>query len=124
MKRSGGVLRARLISFFVFFSSSAPSALAFVRFGSPMTKTKAGAGIPAATPLSAAAGTQYSIGIDVGTGSARCGVFSLDGKLMGTASVDITMTQPGDGKQGEFAEFFQQSSSNIWESICKVKQLK
>ena len=65
-----------------------------------------------------------AIGIDVGTGSARCGVFSLDGKLMGTASVDITMTQPGDGKQGEFAEFFQQSSSNIWESICKVKQLK
>ena len=65
-------------------------------------------------------GERCSIGVDVGTGSARCGVFSLDGKLLGTASVDITMTQPGDGKQSEYSEFYMQSSTNIWESICKV----
>ena len=61
-----------------------------------------------------------SLGVDVGTGSARCGVFSLSGTLLGTASVDIVMTQPGEGKVGEYVEYFQQSSTNIWDSICKV----
>lgn len=37
---------------------------------------------------------RYSVGIDVGTGSARCGVFDLQGKMLGSASKAIATYQP------------------------------
>lgn len=54
---------------------------------------------------------QNFIGVDVGTGSARAGVFDASGKLLGSAKRDITMWR----EPGEIAE---QSSENIWQAIC------
>jgi FGGY-family pentulose kinase len=51
------------------------------------------------------------IGIDVGTGSARAGIFDGSGKMLATASRDITIWKPE-------ADFVEQSSDNIWESCC------
>ncbi len=57
--------------------------------------------------------TSYFIGIDVGTGSARAGVFDLQGRMVGQASREITMYRPK-------ADFVEQSSDNIWQSICNA----
>lgn len=54
---------------------------------------------------------QYFIGIDVGTGSARAGVFDQTGAMLGSASKPIQMWKP----QHDFVE---QSSDDIWESCC------
>ena len=51
------------------------------------------------------------IGIDVGTGSARAGVFTLQGKMLGTAKQDISLFR-GPGSMVE------QSSENIWQAVC------
>lgn len=54
---------------------------------------------------------QFFIGIDVGTGSARAGVFDIKGVLRGSARQAITIWhEPGD--------IVEQSSENIWQSIC------
>ena len=53
---------------------------------------------------------QYFIGIDVGTGSARAGIFDQKGRLIADASKAISLFRP----QPHFA---QQSSKNIWQSI-------
>ncbi|MCG2587808.1 FGGY-family carbohydrate kinase [Rhodohalobacter sulfatireducens] len=59
---------------------------------------------------------QFYIGIDVGTGSARAGIFNQQGKLISQASHDIQIWKPK-------TDFVQQSSENIWEAIChSVKQ--
>lgn len=51
------------------------------------------------------------IGIDVGTGSARAGVFDADGKLLGVGKHPVTMWQePGD--------IVEQSSEQIWQAVC------
>lgn len=52
----------------------------------------------------------FVIGVDVGTGSARAGVFTATGELLGSASVPITMWIPRPG-------YAEQSSENIWSSI-------
>ncbi|MBL6929623.1 MAG: FGGY-family carbohydrate kinase [Rhodospirillales bacterium] len=52
------------------------------------------------------------IGIDVGTGSARAGVFDGTGKMLGQASRDITIWRP----QPDFVE---QSSDDIWRACCE-----
>lgn len=57
----------------------------------------------------------YFIGIDVGTGSARAGVFDAHGALLGISSQPITMYRP----RHDFAE---QSSSNIWTAVCHSVQ--
>jgi FGGY-family pentulose kinase len=54
---------------------------------------------------------QFYIGIDVGTGSARAGIFNQNGKLISQASQTIKMWKP-------MPDFVQQSSENIWEAIC------
>ena len=47
------------------------------------------------------------IGIDVGTGSARAGVFDASGKMLGQNSQPIKMWKPQ-------ADFVEQSSDDIW----------
>ncbi len=51
------------------------------------------------------------MGIDVGTGSARAGVFDGQGHMLGAASREIEMFRP----QPDFVE---QSSTNIWRAVC------
>ncbi len=53
----------------------------------------------------------HLIGIDVGTGSARAGVFDLGGQLLGTAAQEIALWK-GPGNRVE------QSSDDIWQAVC------
>lgn len=54
---------------------------------------------------------QYLIGIDVGTGSARAGVFDRAGGLLATAKRPLEMHREG----GTIAE---QSSDQVWDAVC------
>ena len=57
--------------------------------------------------------TSYFIGVDVGTGSARAGVFSSSGVLLGTARADLEMHRaPGD--------IAEQSSEQVWDAVCQA----
>ena len=53
------------------------------------------------------------IGVDVGTGSSRAGVFDSDGKMLGAASRSIKMWKPKE-------EFAEQSSDDIWAACCEA----
>ncbi|MDC0602722.1 FGGY family pentulose kinase [Aliiglaciecola sp.] len=53
----------------------------------------------------------YFIGIDVGTGSARAGVFDENGWLVSDSSEAITLYRPQVGRA-------EQSSAQIWKAIC------
>lgn len=53
----------------------------------------------------------YVIGVDVGTGSARAGVFDASGRMLATAKQDITLYQHA----GAMVE---QSSKEIWAAVC------
>jgi D-ribulokinase len=53
----------------------------------------------------------YLIGIDVGTGSARAGVFDLGGAMLGCAKADITMWR-------DAGMIVEQSSDQIWAAVC------
>lgn len=55
---------------------------------------------------------RYFIGIDVGTGSARAGIFDANGHLAGSAKRDITLFRDG-------ADHVEQSSADIWAAICE-----
>ncbi|MCD9560750.1 hypothetical protein HAX54_019541 [Datura stramonium] len=52
------------------------------------------------------------LGVDVGTGSARAGLFNEDGKLLSTANSPIQIWKDGD--------CVEQSSTDIWLAICTV----
>ncbi|GEL01982.1 ribulokinase [Swaminathania salitolerans] len=52
------------------------------------------------------------IGVDVGTGSARAGIFSLDGEKLASHVTPTKSWRPAP-------DFIQQSSSDIWSAICK-----
>jgi FGGY-family pentulose kinase len=54
----------------------------------------------------------FVIGVDVGTGSVRAGLFSIDGKLISSSSHPIKMWKPKPN-------FVEQSSEDIWQSCCK-----
>ena len=54
---------------------------------------------------------KYFIGVDVGTGSARAGVFDDTGRCLGIGKKDILIFQDG----GHFVE---QSAEDIWASVC------
>jgi len=54
---------------------------------------------------------RYVVGVDVGTGSARAGIFDLAGRMLATAKRDITLFHAS----GFIVE---QSSSEIWNAVC------
>jgi FGGY-family pentulose kinase len=56
---------------------------------------------------------QVVIGVDVGTGSARAGVFGLDGRRRGSAVRPIRSWRPRP-------DFIQQSSADIWTAVCEA----
>lgn len=51
------------------------------------------------------------LGIDVGTGSARAGVFDANGRMLASAKKDIAIWRDANG-------IVEQSSQDIWEAIC------
>lgn len=58
-------------------------------------------------------GEAYLLGIDVGTGSARAGLFTRDGELVATGKHDIALWREG-------ADIAEQSSNDIWSAVCKA----
>ncbi|TRL40723.1 FGGY-family carbohydrate kinase [Rhizobium straminoryzae] len=56
-------------------------------------------------------GRRHFIGVDVGTGSARAGVFNEAGECLGTGKRDIDIYRDG-------AHRVEQSSANIWQAVC------
>jgi D-ribulokinase len=54
---------------------------------------------------------KYFIGVDVGTGSARAGVFDEAGAMIASAKADIQLWR----EAGEIAE---QSSNDVWRAVC------
>lgn len=54
---------------------------------------------------------EYFIGVDVGTGSARAGVFDGAGRLLGAAKRSITIWH-------EAGHVVEQSSEQIWQAVC------
>lgn len=54
---------------------------------------------------------KYIIGVDVGTGSARAGLFDLTGRMLGSAKRDISLFR----NTGSIVE---QSSTEIWSAVC------
>ena len=55
------------------------------------------------------------IGVDVGTGSARAGIFSLEGTMLAQASRPIRTWRPRP-------EYVQQSTADIWAAVCASVQ--
>lgn len=53
----------------------------------------------------------HFIGIDVGTGSARAGIFDRTGRMLATAKRDIALYRDGP-------DIAEQSSANIWQAVC------
>lgn len=58
-----------------------------------------------------AGGERYLIGVDVGTGSARAGVFDLDGRMLASGKRDIALFR-------EAGSIVEQSSTEIWSAVC------
>jgi D-ribulokinase len=56
---------------------------------------------------------KYFVGVDVGTGSARAGVFDAAGDMRGSASAPIQMWKPA-------TDLVEQSSDDIWSQCCEV----
>lgn len=56
--------------------------------------------------------TELFLGIDVGTGSARAGLFTKDGVMLSSASHVIGMWKPRP-------DFVEQSSDDIWDACCR-----
>lgn len=56
---------------------------------------------------------QHFVGIDIGTGSARAGVFTADGRMLASAKREIAIFF----EEGEIVE---QSGSDIWRAVCEA----
>ena len=63
------------------------------------------------SPADSARDARYVIGVDVGTGSARAGLFDLAGRMVASARRDITLFHAS----GSIVE---QSSGEIWTAVC------
>lgn len=59
-----------------------------------------------------AVSAEFFLGVDVGTGSARAGIFDAAGRMLGSASEPIEIFRPRE-------DFVEQSSENIW-GACGV----
>jgi D-ribulokinase len=57
-------------------------------------------------------GRRYVIGVDVGTGSARAGLFDLAGQMVASARHDIALFH-------ESGSIVEQSSADIWNAVCQ-----
>lgn len=55
----------------------------------------------------------FLIGVDVGTGSARAGVFDRDGALLAHAKRDIVIFRDDRGH-------VEQSSTQVWQAVCEA----
>ncbi|XP_023731740.1 uncharacterized protein LOC111879507 isoform X1 [Lactuca sativa] len=79
-----------------------------------ITTTATATATATAVAIAAAAPSRPSrsvfLGVDVGTGSARAGLFDKGGKLLGSASSPIQIWKEGD--------CVEQSSTDIWLAIC------
>jgi D-ribulokinase len=58
-----------------------------------------------------AGGERYLVGVDVGTGSARAGLFDLTGRMLAAAKRDISLFR-------EAGAMVEQSSTEIWAAVC------
>src|ERR1700712_1340473 len=67
---------------------------------------------PAAKAADSSHDMQYVVGVDVGTGSARAGIFDLAGRMLASAKHDITLFHAS----GSIVE---QSSGEIWSAVCR-----
>jgi FGGY-family pentulose kinase len=56
---------------------------------------------------------RFVIGVDVGTASARAGVFDLKGRKFGAAAEPIQVWKPQ-------ADYVEQSSEDIWRAVCRA----
>lgn len=56
---------------------------------------------------------KYVIGVDVGSGSVRAGLFTIEGKSVYFKDYNIKMRKPE-------TDFVEQSSSDIWKNTCKA----
>ncbi len=56
---------------------------------------------------------EYLLGIDVGTGSARAGLFTFDGRMVGSDKCVISLFREGAG-------IVEQSSTDIWAAVCEA----
>lgn len=63
------------------------------------------------SPARPARGDRYFIGVDVGTGSARAGIFDLSGHMLASGKRDITLFR-------EAGSIVEQSSAEIWSAVC------
>src|ERR1700738_5185842 len=55
--------------------------------------------------------SEYVIGVDVGTGSARAGIFDLQGQMVATSQHPIQIFRPHE-------DHVEQSSRDIWHAVC------
>ncbi|WP_321897759.1 FGGY-family carbohydrate kinase [Paraburkholderia heleia] len=56
-------------------------------------------------------GARHTVGVDVGTGSARAGIFDSAGRMVASAKHDITVFH-------ESGAIVEQSSTQIWNAVC------
>lgn len=59
----------------------------------------------------------YFVGVDVGTGSARAALVTAQGEVVKAAAQAIKTFNPQE-------DFYEQSSDDIWESVCCVVKVK
>ncbi|MCX5539492.1 FGGY-family carbohydrate kinase [Paraburkholderia sp. CNPSo 3076] len=60
-----------------------------------------------------AGGARHTVGVDVGTGSARAGIFDSAGRMVASAKHDITVFH-------ESGAIVEQSSTQIWDAVCQA----
>ncbi|MEX3915016.1 FGGY-family carbohydrate kinase, partial [Paraburkholderia sp. BR10872] len=65
------------------------------------------------TSINQAGGARHTVGVDVGTGSARAGIFDSAGRMLASAKHDISVFH-------ESGAIVEQSSTQIWNAVCQA----